>query len=123
MPYFIQADSSWGLITVSYKEKVDLAQRISATKDVCRLIENWNSVRILVDVRAIQMEMTLEEQEQFGRYIATRDELEKAKVAVLHKSDYNPNVIIDTFAYLNGYNVVAFTDDSEAQDWLRDEIR
>jgi len=67
--------------------------------------------------------MSLEEQEQFGRFVASRKELESARVAVLHKSGYNPNVIIDTFAYLNGYDLVAFHDDCEARDWLKGEIK
>ena len=44
--------------------------------------------------------------------------LKNAKVAVLHPRDHNPNMNIDTFAYVNGYCTVNFISTTEAISWL-----
>ena len=42
----------------------------------------------------------------------------EAKVAVIHKPEKNPNVVISTIAYLSGYQIVDFDNLSDAESWL-----
>ena len=117
MPYSVVKDGE-DIILVTYKDEVDLAERFSAVNDACKYICDIASVRLLIDVREVVVNMTLEEQKAFGTYLANKPEFSEAKVAVLHKRDNNPNQAIDTYAYMQGYHLVEFTDYGEARLWL-----
>jgi len=41
---------------------------------------------------------------------------------VLHKPGHNPNQVINTYAYMEGYHVVEFDDLNQARLWLKGEI-
>ncbi|OMH25801.1 hypothetical protein [Motiliproteus sp. MSK22-1] len=121
MAYSVVKDGE-GIISVTYKDKVDLAERYSAVSDACKHIDDIAAVRLLIDVREVVVNMTLNEQKTFGNFLANKYELSEAKVAVLHKSDNNPNQAIDTYAYMQGYHLVEFTDPGEARLWLKGAI-
>ena len=117
MPYSIQIDDS-GITTVVYSGSVGLGERKNAVDEVCGMVEPSMPVRLLIDVRNIVMSMSTDEQVTFGKYVASREQFSDAKVAVVHEAGNNPNIMITTTAYLEGYHVVEFDDLNEARLWL-----
>ncbi|MBY4677300.1 hypothetical protein [Marinobacterium arenosum] len=122
MPYQIEQDHD-RIITVTYQGQVDLAERMAAVEDACRYIDDIDRVLLLIDVREVIVKMSLEQQKTFGTYLANRQELSRAKVAVLHPAGRNPNQVIDGYAYINGYHLVEFSDTREARAWLLGQLR
>jgi len=117
MTYIIQKNGS-NITTVIYSGGVDLNERKMAVEEVCESINPDEPVRLLIDVRNISMNMSEDEQEYFGKYLAAKDKLSKAKVAVVHNPQNNPNMVINTFAYIEGYQVVGFDKANDATAWL-----
>ena len=117
MPYSIQIDDS-GITTVVYSGRVGLGERKNAVDEVCGMVEPSVPVRLLIDVRKIIMNMSTDEQVTFGKYVASREQFSDARVAVVHKASNNPNIMITTTAYLEGYHVVDFDNLDEARTWL-----
>jgi hypothetical protein len=74
--------------------------------------------KILVNVCELKMDLSLHEQHEFGDYLAFHPGLSRAKVAVVHKADYNPNLLIDNCAFNNGYRLAEFNQIKEAEAWL-----
>jgi|GEM_PF-1067714 len=117
MPYNIVKDNQ-KIITITYQGTVNLVQRMEAVDDACRLIGDTEKAILLIDVRDIEMDMNMDEQERFGKYLPSQSKLKTAKVAVLHPKQRNPNEIINSYAYMDGYCVVSFSDYFEARQWL-----
>lgn len=73
------------------------------------------------------MEMSPDEQVYFGKYHASKRELTGEKVAVLHRQDNNPIiiivVIINATAWVSGYAVVDFDRRNEALSWLEGALK
>jgi hypothetical protein len=86
--------------------------------EVTRIYADREELRILVDVREEVMNMSLGDQEAFGEYLANHYDLRKAKVAVLHEPSFNPNTVIDVISYKNGYQLVEFSSQADATQWL-----
>ena len=64
MAYLIQKDNS-NIIIVIYTGSVDLHERKLAVDEACELANSPDPVRLLIDVRKIIMNMSLDEQEYF----------------------------------------------------------
>jgi len=75
-------------------------------------------LKILVNVCQLKMHLTLDEQISYGEYLAVHSGLRNARVAVFHPASHNPNVIIDSTAFSNGYMLAQFIDIKEAINWL-----
>ncbi|PHZ84494.1 hypothetical protein [Paremcibacter congregatus] len=122
MVYMVERQDT-DIISVIFNGAVALAERKEAVNAVCSLCHPKESPRILVDVREITMNMSLDEQQYFGEYLANREELADAKVAVLHNGKDNPNAIIDACAYGEGYYVAEFNRLPEAVAWLQGAMK
>ena len=121
MSYKIYKNDS-NVIEVTYTGSVNLDERKRAVEEACQLIRPTEPVRLLIDVRKITMNMSEQEQMEFGIYLAHRKELLEAKVAVLHNPKNNPNTVIDIHAYLEGYQLGEFDNEREAILWLIGEL-
>lgn len=118
MPYQIDQIEDNTIIVVSYHGGVTYQQRLDAVEEVCSMIEH-QPVLLLIDVRHIENLMSVKQQQQFGQYLAAREELKTAKVAVLTpENQHDPNTIINNVAYQKGYHLVPFTCRTEAIGWL-----
>ena len=102
MSYVIHMDDSLEIVNVTYTGTVSLQKRMQAVERVCRNYGHFQPLKILVDVRELVMDLTIEEQEAFGKHLAGHPGLTNARVAVLHKPDFNPNVVIDGAAFNDG---------------------
>ena len=122
MTYSIQKDDS-NIITVTYTGSVNLSERKTAVDETCKLITPSVPVKLLIDVRNINNNMSLDEQEYFATYLASKKELVNAKVATLHNPLNEQNKIINAFAYLEGYQVVDFYRIHEAISWLKGDLK
>ena len=118
MSYKIEFDEESKIVTVKYTGSVSLDSRLSAVNDVCISYSHLNPLRILIDVIDLDMQLSYEEQTYFGTQLAANKDLENAKVAVLHEKNNNPNLIVDTTAFINGYQLVQFDIKKEALSWL-----
>lgn len=108
-----------GIVEFTYNGTVTLEERKKAVDDACTLFTPKRPRLLLVDVRELEMDLTINEQRMFGEYVAANPELIDACVAVLHKNNNNPNLLIDTIAFNNGYRLAQFNDEKEALDWLK----
>jgi len=63
------------------------------------------------------------EQEYFGKYLAGKDKLSKAKVAVVHNPQNDPNMVINTITYIEGYQMVGFDKPNDANAWLIGDLK
>lgn len=118
MNYKITFIESLNIIHVTYFDHVCLSERVQAVNEVCNTYRNIKPLKILVNVRKLVMQLTLNEQHRFGEYLANHPVLSDAKVAVLHKVDHNPNLLIDTCAFNEGYRLAEFNQIKEAELWL-----
>ena len=122
MSFRIDLDPSLSIVNVAYNGAVSLDMRKRAVEQVCGDYAELKPLKILVDVRDLIMDLTLDEQQAFGEYLANHPGLNDARVAVLHSTDFNPNVVIDTCAYNNGYLLAQFASRADAEMWLSNEI-
>lgn len=118
MNYKISYIESIDVVQVIYSGHVSLSERKEAVNYVCDTFSDQKPLKILVNVCNLEMNLTLEEQHNFADYLALHPGLSHAKVAVVHKSDYNPNLLIDTCAFNNGYRLSEFIQIKEAEMWL-----
>ena len=118
MSFKIEFDEASKIVTVKYTGSVSLDSRLRAVNDVCSSYSHLNPLRILIDVIDLDMQLSFEEQTYFGKHLAANKDLENAKVAVVHGKNKNPNLIVDTTAFVNGYQLVQFDIKKEAQSWL-----
>lgn len=123
MSYIIHLDESLNIVNVTYTGTVSLHNRMQAVERVCRNYSHLRPLKILVDVRELVMDLSIEEQQAFGKHLAHHPGLTHARVAVLHKPDFNPNVVIDDSAYNDGYMLAQFSSLTDAELWLSREIK
>lgn len=122
MTYIIELDKPLEIVNVIYSGKVSLDMRMQAVEQVCSSHSHLKPLRILVDVRELVMDLSFDEQQAFGKQLANNAALTNARVAVLHKPDFNPNAIIDDSAFNNGYMLAQFSSPDDAELWLLNKI-
>jgi hypothetical protein len=118
MTYSIEFDEESKILTLKYTGSVSLESRLSAVNDICTSYSHLIPLRILVDVIDLDMQLSYEEQTYLGKHLAANEDLVNAKAAVFHEKNNNPNLIIDTTAFINGFHLVQFDNKKEAQSWL-----
>ena len=118
MAYTIDLNESLEIVNVVYTGKVSLDMRMQAVEQVCSSYSHLKPLKILVDVRGLIMDLSFDEQQAFGKNLANNPVLTDARVAVLHKPDFNPNAIIDDSAFNNGYMLAQFSSQADAELWL-----
>ena len=118
MGFSIKFDKLNEVVHVVYSGIVSLNERMQAVQEVCDSYRNFTPLKILVNVCDLEMHLSFDEQQSFGRYLASHEGLANARVAVLYRAGHNPNMIVDTSAFLNGYLLAPFDDTKEAESWL-----
>ena len=118
MSYVIHMDDSLNIVNVTYTGTVSLHDRMQAVERVCRNYSHLQPLKILVDVRELVMDLSSEKQQVFGKHLANHPGLTYARVAVLHKPDFNPNAVIDDSAHNDGYMLAQFSSRTDAELWL-----
>jgi len=122
MSYIIDLNKPLEIVNVIYSGKVSLEMRLQAVEQVCGNYGHLKPLKILVDVRELVMDLSFDEQQAFGKQLANNPGLTNARVAVLHKPDFNPNAIIDDSAFNNGYMLAQFSSPDDAELWLLNKI-
>jgi len=122
MSYIIELNKPLEIVNVIYSGKVSLDMRLQAVDQVCFNYSHLKPLRILVDVRELVMDLSFDEQQAFGKQLANNPGLTNARVAVLHKPNFNPNAIIDDSAFNNGYLLAQFSSPDDAELWLLNKI-
>lgn len=118
MKYEVTICSTTQIISVIYQGALGLTERKAAVAEVCERFGELAPLKILVNVIQLTMVMSLEEQKELGEFLANHPILSTARVAVLHSSTSNPNIMVDIVAFTNGYLLAEFISEKEAQDWL-----
>lgn len=114
----IEFDDTAEVINITYVGEVSLEERVQAVKEVAQKYEKFMPLKIIIDVRDLEMHLSLDDQKYFGQYLASHESLQGAKVAVLHPSKNNPNLVIDVHAFTNGYRLAEFKKLQDAKSWL-----
>jgi hypothetical protein len=118
MTYKIEFKQPSNIVALTYSGKVDLDMRLKTVDEICKKYSELGPLRVLVDVRNLEMDMLFGEQEAFGEYLANHYDLRDSKVAILHDDGFNPNTVIDISAYNNGLRLNEFSNPHEAEKWL-----
>lgn len=122
MTYRINFNDSTEIVNVVYSGTVSLDMRKQAVEEVCTEHGHIKPLKIMVDVRELVMDLSFEDQQAFGEHLANHPGLTYARVAVLHKPDFNPNFVIDDSAFNHGYKLAQFSTPHNAELWLLREI-
>ena len=118
MGFSINFDKLNEVVHVVYSGIVSLNKRMQAVQEVCDFYGNFRPLKIIVNVCDLEMHLSFDEQMSFGSYLASHEGLTNARVAVLYQEGHNPNLVVDTSAFLNGYLLAQFDDMSTAVSWL-----
>lgn len=118
MSYKIEVVKNSEIIRVTYVGTLTLDQRISAVHELCCDFNIFSRFRLLIDVRNIQQEMTVVEQEVFGNFIASKEEFNHASVAVLDNIEHPADQIAGRVAAKLGYRMQQFDREEKALAWL-----
>ena len=121
MTYEIKLDELTEIVSVIYSGTASLEMRIRAVEEVCSHFHHLMPLKILVDVRELIMDLYFSEQAAFGEYLANHYGLTDARVDVLHKPDFNPNLVIDVTAFNNGYRLAQFSSRADVELWLLEQ--
>ena len=115
----IKLNDADGIVEVTYIGHVNLDDRKKGLEQLCSLYSHIQPLPILLDVRRLAMNLTMEERKIWGEYFANHPKLIYARAAVLHEESHNPNVFIDTYAYNQGYRLAQFSSEKDARNWLK----
>ena len=118
--YTVNYDEALEIVHVIYSGVVSFDQRVQAVEDVCHTYAHIRPLKILVNVRKLEMDLSIQEQQKLGQFLATHQGLSNARVAVLHKQSHNPNLFVDISAFNLGYVLAEFINAKEAETWLND---
>lgn len=121
MSHEVNYDEANNIVNVVLSGTLTLEERKKGVDETSFLYAHLQPLQILVNIRKHEMDLTFKEQKMFGEYLASLPKIAHARVAVLHEESHNPSLIIDTFAFSNGYKVAEFDNDKDALDWLKDE--
>ncbi|MGJ8691304.1 MAG: STAS/SEC14 domain-containing protein [Thalassotalea sp.] len=107
------------IIKVLYTGHVSLDERVNILHEICTdYHRKFPQLKVLIDARKVTQAMTQAEQLVFGTYVASRDEMRKALVAVI----VNPGQIINDMAISEssklGHKVNLFNSEDDALAWL-----
>lgn len=118
MSFHIRCNPSNRIVNVVFFDRVDLAEKLAAARQVAEKFGHLNPLLLLVDVRRADIVLSASERRQVGRFAAHLQGLRHGRAAVLHSVDRNANVIINGTARAEGMEVVEFVTEHAAIEWL-----
>lgn len=118
MKYEVNICAKTQIISVIYEGPVSFQERKTTISEVCERFGEMAPLKILVNVVKLEMVLSLDEQKELGEFLASHPLLSDARIAVLHETSVNPNIMVDIIAFTNGYLLAEFTSKTEAEDWL-----
>ncbi|WP_323846877.1 hypothetical protein [Microbulbifer magnicolonia] len=107
-----------GIAQVLFYGSVGLEERMEAAAMLVEKFGHRRPLRVLVDLRYARSEITLDEQRQFGRFLAEHPVLGRAHIAVLHCRQRYTSLIISSEAKSRGHSSREFFVEAEAEAWL-----
>lgn len=118
MGFQIRFNPATRIVSAIFFDRVVLADKIASARQVAEKYGHLHPLSLLVDVRNADIDMTIEERQQFGAFAAHLPGLSHARIAVLHASDRNANVVINSTAQSEGMHIVEFICEQTALNWL-----
>jgi len=120
MSYDVRFDEEDKIVIVTYIGTVTLEEREKVIMGVSSSYAYLNPLRLLFDTREFVLNLTLDEQKSLGEFVANDTTYARARIAVLHNKINNPNLVVDTYANINGISELAqFSNQRDAIDWLK----
>ncbi|MBL4940721.1 MAG: hypothetical protein JKY81_03560 [Colwellia sp.] len=119
MPHKIEILNKAEMISVIYSGDVTLDERIQTVHELCLDFNMFEKFKLLIDNRKTIQKMTHVEQTVFGRYIASRDEFNKALVAVVSYIEQPCIQEVVKEARKKHYQIQQFYCEKDALNWLR----
>jgi len=118
MSYQLQVEN---FIILTYSGMVGFDERMQAAEDLVKLVskQKQQAKSLLVDCRKLENQMTEDDEEKFGKFIAKNPILSGLrKVALVHNVKHSPTPHLQYSAYANGLNIVPFHSYYDAKSWL-----
>lgn len=118
MAHIIEHDDKKKITYLVYLSEINLDQRIGIVTELCNMLRDNGSQKILIDARRLQCSMTPVEQGIWGNFVCGLEELKNAWVAVVYSEDAEINSLSIQQAAKAGHKVIKFTDIQDAENWL-----
>lgn len=118
MAHIIEHDDKKKITYLVYLSEINLDQRIGIVTELCNMLRDNGSQKILIDARRLQCSMTPVEQGIWGNFVGGLEELKNAWVAVVYAEDAEINSLSIQQAAKAGHKVIKFTDIQDAENWL-----
>ena len=83
MPHSTEYSGETGIIHIRYLGNVTLDDRLNIINELCVDFRQYLPFKLAINVSALTYQLTQAEQEILGKYIAEREELLDARVAVI----------------------------------------
>ena len=118
MCFQIRYDTRQRVVRTVFYGSVFLVDKVAAVRQVAERYGHMQSLRIIVDVREADIQLSVAERQEFGTYAASLKGISHARVGVLHAPDYNANVVISSVARAEGMDVAEFISEGALLLWL-----
>ncbi|WP_231759627.1 hypothetical protein [Microbulbifer elongatus] len=119
MSFQFRYDNQSRVVYLLLYGEATLDNRIRAARQLVAKYGHLKPLRILADVRKVsRLSMTLDEQRQYGSFVASVPELRAARIAVLNNTQLNTTAVMRKQARQGGLNFFSFLTEAEALQWL-----
>ncbi|MCW8834688.1 MAG: hypothetical protein OQK09_07440 [Colwellia sp.] len=119
MAHIIEVIENPEIVKVTYKHGVTMEERLNVVHEVCLDFFIATRLKLIIDVRLASQEMSPVEQTIFGKYLASREELNKVKVAIISNQAQNINQVITQESLALGHQIKHFNIEQQAVSWLK----
>lgn len=118
MPFKIEEVQHLGIIKIIYSGVVTLDERVNVVHALCVDYYDSSRLKICIDGRLIEHAISAAEQEVFGAYVASREELKDALVALIVNDGQIMNSGIFEKSSKLGHHIAVFDNENDALRWL-----
>ncbi|WP_043317647.1 hypothetical protein [Microbulbifer sp. HZ11] len=119
MSFQIRYDNQNRVVFLLLYGEATYENRLQAARQLVAKYGHLKPLRILADVRkVVKLSMTLEEQQRYGRFVASVPELRAARIAILNNPSLNTTAVMRNQARQDGLEFFSFLTEAEALQWL-----
>ena len=122
MSHTLSIDNIKKVLVVIYSGEISFAEREEAVKEGIPLLSKSRCTRVLVDLRAAEMQAcNAAEEARFASIISSEEVLRNCRTAFVVRPDQHDNDFIVMRATAKHYSGKQFTDIDAAYQWLAEE--
>nr|WP_010132617.1 hypothetical protein [Microbulbifer agarilyticus] len=117
----IRLESGTRVVRCSPQGDVSFDEMANASLRISQKYGHVRPLRILVDVRFVQVHMSADDNKRFAQFVAQLPGYGSAKIVVLHPLSHNPMSATDRVSREGGLSICQCVSEGEAYAWLAAE--